>query len=155
MKVLTLNLVAGFKLFHEGKDSVAFCFNCQDNVIKPALRLHEKLLASTHYFYLDINSHIVWNRQRELESSPSFFENLDKLQCDNILQNRKHLNLEKLEPRPTLEDLRANLTNVLTVCPGLYMRQVGKGDAIKPPIVVRKQQVLVAYGDPEKRQTFM
>jgi hypothetical protein len=155
MKELTLNLVAGFKLFRKDKDFVAFCISCQDSVVKPALRLHEKLLTSTHHFYLDVNPHIVWNQQRDLEMSPDFFENLDKLQCDNILQNRKHFNVEKLDPAPTLEDLKASLTNVLTVVPGLYMRQIGKGDAIKPPIVVRKQQVLVAYGTPEKKQKFM
>lgn len=155
MKDLTLNLVAGFKLFRKEKDHVAFCYSCQDTVIKPALRLHEKLLTSTHHFYLDINPHIVWNHQRDLEMSPDFFENLDKLQCDNILQNRKHFNVEKLDPAPTLEDLKINLTNVLSVVPGLFMRQIGKGDAIKPPIVVRKQQVLVAYGSPDKKQKFM
>ncbi|OIW27610.1 hypothetical protein CONLIGDRAFT_633977 [Coniochaeta ligniaria NRRL 30616] len=155
MKDLTLNLVAGFKLFRKEKDFVAFCFSCQDAVIKPALRLHEKFLTSTHHFYLDINPHIVWNQQRDLEMSPEFFENLGKLQCDNILQNRKHFNVEKLDPVPTLEDLKATLTNVLTVVPGVYMRQIGKGDAIKPPMVVRKQQVLVAYGSPEKKHKFM
>jgi hypothetical protein len=155
MKELTINLVAGFKLFRKDREFAAFCYSCQDSVVKPALALHEKLLTSTHHFYLDTNPFIVWNRGQELEMSADFFENLDKLQCDDILRNRKHLHLAKLDPRPTVEDLKTDLTNVMTVCPGLYMRQIGKGDAIKAPVVVRKQQVLVAYGSAERKQKFM
>ena len=143
-----------FKLFLEDNEYKPFCVSCQEAVIEPAIRLHEKLLTSTHHFYLDTNPYILWNQQRELEMNPEFFQHLDDLHCENILQNRKQFVAEKLNPIPTFEELKVNLTNVLTVVPGLYMRQVGKGNAIKPPVVVRKQQILVAYGTPETMDRF-
>ncbi|KAB5583556.1 hypothetical protein GE09DRAFT_1278750 [Coniochaeta sp. 2T2.1] len=154
-KHLVVDLAKGFKLFRTEKEFVPFCISCQDAVIEPAIRLHEKLLTSTHHFYLDTNPYIISNQQRGLEMNPEFFENLDNLQCENILQNRKHFNAIKLDPSPTFEELKETLTNVLTVVPGMYMRQIGKGDAIKPPVVVRKQQVLVAFGSQEKRDRFL
>ncbi|KAB5585570.1 hypothetical protein GE09DRAFT_1234120 [Coniochaeta sp. 2T2.1] len=152
---LVVDLVGGFKLFRKDKEYVPFCISCQDTVIEPAFRLHEKLLTSTHHFYIDTNPYIVWNQQRGLETNPEFFANLDNLQCENILQNRKHFDVTKLDPPPTFEELKDNLTNVLTVVPGLYIRQIGKGDAIKLPVVVRKQQVLVVFGGQEKRDRFL
>jgi len=87
--------------------------------------------------------------------SPDFMDNLSKLKCENILQNRRPFILSKLNPVPTREELCEDLVNVATIVPGLYLRQVGKGDAIKPPIVVRAQQVLVAWGTQEQREKFV
>ncbi|KAK0705552.1 hypothetical protein B0H67DRAFT_497653 [Lasiosphaeris hirsuta] len=156
IKDLTLDLATSFKIFRgtRDKDWNKFCYSCQDSVIKPAITLQEKLLTSTHHFYLDLNPYIIWNLRQELETSPDFIINLPKLKCENILHNRKPFNIAKLDPRPTKDQLDKDLTNVLTVVPALYMRQIGKGDAIKEPMVVRKQQVLVAWGDDKKREKF-
>ncbi|KAK3343598.1 hypothetical protein B0T25DRAFT_462734 [Lasiosphaeria hispida] len=155
VKELTLELSAMFKIFRNTKDKERkSCYFCQESVIKPAVTLQEKLLTSTHHFYLDLNPYIIWNMRQELEISPEFLANLPKLQCENILQNRKPFNIAKLDPRPAKNQLDRDLTNVLTVVPALYMRQIGKGDAIKEPTVVRKQQVLVAWGDDKKREKF-
>ncbi len=154
IKELTLDLAGGLHLFYRSKDSNKFYLSVQDTIIKPAVALHEKLLTSTHHFYLDLNPYIVWNQRQELEMSPDFLENLDKLKCENILQNRKPFVLSKLDPKPTRDELLRDLTNVTTISPGLYLRQVGKGDAIKAPIVVRPQHVLVAWGNEAKRQKF-
>lgn len=154
VKDLTVDLCSGLKLFRRDQDHRSFCISCQDNVVLPALKLHEKLLMSTHHFYLDINPYIVWNNRQVLEMSPDFLDNLGNLKCENILQNRRPLNFSKLDPPPTREDLVANLVNVMTVAPGLYMRQIGRGDAIKPPMVVRRQHLLVAYGPQDKRDRF-
>jgi hypothetical protein len=137
------------------KDWNWLCLNFQDNCIKPAMKLHEKLLTSTHHFYLDLNPFIVWNPKQVLETSVEFYANLSNVNCENILQNRKAFNPAKLDPKPTREDLYNNLINVVTLTPGLYMRQIGRGDAIKEPALVRKQQMLVAWGDLEKRNKFL
>jgi hypothetical protein len=154
-KELTVELAGALSLFYKEKDFPPFCYSVQDNVIKPALALHEKLLTSTHHFYIDINPYIVWNKEQNLEMSTDFLENLDKLHCENILQNRKRFDVAKLDPAPGREELTMDLFNVLTVAPGLYMRQIGRGDAIKPPVVVRKQKTLVSYGPAEKKQKFI
>jgi hypothetical protein len=132
-----------------------FCVNFQDNVIKPAVKLQERMLVSTHHFYLDVDPFIVSTPRAELEGSPDFIENLHKLHCENILQNRKQFNLAKIDPEPTREALLTDLTNVMTVVPGLYMRQVGRQDAIREPTIVRKQRTLVAWGTMEKKEKFV
>jgi len=119
------------------------------------VRLHEKLMTSTHHFYLDLDTYVVWNANQDLEMSPDFVRHLPALKCENILQNRKPFSLAKLDPRPGKEQLYRELVNVATVVPALYMRQVGKGDVIKEPTIVRPQVVLVAWGPEEKREKFV
>lgn len=155
MRELTVELNTMLRMFRRDKEWNKSCFACQDNVIRPAIDFHEKLLTSTHHFYLDLNPYIMWNARQELEMSPDFIENLPRLKCENILQNRKPFVLAKLDPQPTKAELFEDLANIVTVIPALYMRQIGKGDAIKTPTIVRKQQVLVAWGNAEKREKFV
>lgn len=154
MRNLTLELAGGFRVFHRDDDWNSFCVNFQDSCIKPAMKLYEKLLVSTHHFYLDINPYIILSNG-QLEQSIQFLDELPNLACENILQARKKFNLAKLDPKPTKKDLYENLTNVVTTVPALYMRQVGRGDTIREPTIVRKQQMLVAWGPPEKKEKFM
>ena len=149
---LTLELASIFKALRRDKEKVEFCYSCQEQVVKPAIELHERLLTSTHHFYLDLNPYVIWNTRQELEMSPDFLDNLPNLKCENILQNRRPFHLAKLDPRPTEEELYRDLTNVVTTVPALYMRQVGKGDVIREPTVVRMQQVLVAWGSQDMRE---
>ncbi|EAQ84165.1 hypothetical protein CHGG_10569 [Chaetomium globosum CBS 148.51] len=155
IKELTTEMALLFKVFRRDKDWNGLCVACQDGIIKPAVALHEKLMTSTHHFYLDLNPYILWNSRQELEMSPDFLDDLHTLRCENILQNRKPFNVAKLDPRPSKEQLYKELNNVATIVPALYMRQVGKGDVIKEPTVVRMQQVLVAWGPEEKRERFL
>ncbi|KAK4148599.1 hypothetical protein C8A00DRAFT_19597 [Chaetomidium leptoderma] len=155
VRELTAEVATLFKVFKKEKDWSKLCHACQEAIIKPAVKLHEKLMTSTHHFYLDLNPYVIWNARQELEMSPDFLHDLPKLKCENILQNRKPFNVAKLDPRPTREQLCEGLTNVATVVPALYMRQVGKGDVIKEPTVVRMQQVLVAWGPQEKKEKFL
>jgi hypothetical protein len=129
-----------------------FCCGFQDNCIRPAMDLHEKFLTATHHFFLDLNPYMVWTPKHTVEPSAEFFEKLDEMEMENLLQNRKKLQLAKLDPQPTLEDLYENLTNVVTVAPGLWMRQVGRADVVKDRKLLTKQSVLVAFGSPEKRE---
>ncbi|AEO62064.1 hypothetical protein MYCTH_2113928 [Thermothelomyces thermophilus ATCC 42464] len=155
IRELTADVASLFKVFNHDKDWNRLCHACQESIIKPALKLHEKLMTSTHHFYLDLNPYIVWNSQQELEMSPEFLQDLPKLKCENILQNRRPFGVAKLEPRPSKQQLYKELLNVATVVPALYMRKVGKGDNIKEPTVVRMQHVLVAWGPEEKRKRFL
>ncbi|KAL2255563.1 hypothetical protein VTK26DRAFT_3121 [Humicola hyalothermophila] len=149
---LAFEVVAMFEPFTTGKDWSKLCASCRDQIIQPAVELHEKLLTATHHFYLDLNPYIVWNARQEPETSPDFVDNLPNLKCENVLQNRRPFNVDRLDPRPAREQLQRELTHVAAVVPGLYMRQVGRGDAIREPTVVRRQQVLVAWGPPERRE---
>ncbi|KAK4238358.1 hypothetical protein C8A03DRAFT_15155 [Achaetomium macrosporum] len=155
IKDMTIEVAFLFKVFKKDKDFSKLCYVCQDHVVEPAVKLHEKLLTSTHHFYLDLNPYVMWNSRQELETSPDFFDDLPKLKCENILQNRKPFNVTKLNPRPTREQLYQQLVMVATVVPALLMRQVGKGSVIKDPIIVRPQQVLVAWGSREKKDKFL
>lgn len=155
IKELTVEVATVFKPFKKDKDWSKLCYSCQDEVITPAINLHEELLTSTYHFYLDLNPYVVWNARQELETSQEFFDNLPNLKCENILQNRRPFNVAKLDPRPTREQLYRDLTNVITVVPGFYMRQVGRGDVMREPTVVRMQQVLVAWGRQERREKFI
>jgi hypothetical protein len=155
IRELTTEVASLFKVFRREKDWNRLCLACQEGIIKPAVTLHEKLMTSTHHFYLDLNPYILWNSRQELEMSPDFLQDLPKLRCENILQNRKPFSVTKLDPQPSKEQLYKDLNNVATIVPALYMRQVGKGDVIKEPTVVRMQQVLVAWGPEEKREKFL
>lgn len=156
LRELTIELANLFKpVMKKDKDWSRTCPTIRDEIIKPAVALYERFLTSTHHFYLDLNTYMVWNGRQNLETTPDFVDNLAKLKCENILQNRKPFNVAKLDPRPTAEQLRRELTNVVTVVPALYMRQVGRADVLREPVLVRMQQVLVAWGPPEKREKFL
>lgn len=154
-KELTTDLANTLHIFCKRDKFQWFCENMEKNCIVPAMKLYEKMQVSTHHFYLDINPYIMWDRDTELMTSPEFMDSLDKLNCLNILQNRKAFNLAKQDPPPSKKELYHCLTNICTVMPALCMRQIGQKDTIKEPIVVRKQQMLVAWGDEERRQKIL
>lgn len=132
-----------------------FYQSCHNDIILPAIALQEALSTSTHHFYLDLNPYAVFNTRQEAELNSDFIENLSKLKCENILQNRKAFVLAKVQPAPTREELRENLVNVATLVPALYVRQVSKGDSLKTPTVVRPQHMLIAWGSQERRERFL
>ncbi|KAL7934901.1 hypothetical protein V8C35DRAFT_300130 [Trichoderma chlorosporum] len=152
---MTMDLVDILRIFCNKKEKFQwFCQNMEENCIKPAMALYEKIQISTHHFYLDIQPYIAWSGSR-LALSPEFTDNVEKLDCRNILQNRKAFSMAKLDPRPTKKELYLNLLNVCTVVPALFIRQIGQRDAIKAPSIVRKQQMLVAWGSEEKKDKFV
>lgn len=153
-KDMTIELSGILKVFCK-KDKLGWFYDQMDeNCVWPAMKLYEKLQVSTHHFYLDLNPYIMWSSGGDLNGSPEFIDSLKNLDCRNILQNRKAFNLAKLDPSPSKKELYHRLLNVCTVVPSLYMRQIGQKDSIKEPMVVRKQQMLVAWGDEEKRKAF-
>ncbi|KAK2000893.1 hypothetical protein LX36DRAFT_629787 [Colletotrichum falcatum] len=131
-----------------------FSNNFGDHCIKPAMQLYEKMQVSTNHFYFDINPYIICGPDGEIETSPDFFDSLPELDCKNVLQNRKAVNLAKMDPQPSKMELYHHMLNVCTLTPALYMRQIGRNDSIKEPQTVRRQQMLVAWGPQEKRIAF-
>lgn len=153
---MTVELGQILKVFCKKQDKVQAMYEgLDDNCIWPAMKLYEKLQVSTHHFYLDINPYIVWGPGGDLNTSPEFIDTLKKLNCKNVLQNRKVFDVARMDPEPSKKELYHHLLNVCTVVPALNMRQIGQKDSIKEPIVVRKQQMLVAYGEEEKRRKFV
>ncbi|KAM0343651.1 hypothetical protein ACHAPU_008403 [Fusarium lateritium] len=150
---MTQELASVLKIFFKREQFQWFCENLSKRIVVPAMKLYEKFLTSTNHFYLDINPFIV-RAGGELTTSTDFIDTLRKLDCKNVLQNRKAFNVEKLDPPPSRKELYHRLYNICTVVPALYMRQIGQRDAIKDPTVVRKQQMLVAWGPEEKRQSY-
>jgi len=154
MMRLTEHLADLFRPFCKDRDNdlewSSWLANFQEHCIMPAMKLHEKFLTSTHHFYCDVNPYMPTGG-KPLQPSGEFLTNLHNLDCENILQHRKRFDASKMNPPPDMEDLLNNMTNIMTTIPGLYMRKVGQHDAIKEPMLVRKQQMLVAYGTPERR----
>lgn len=152
---LTVELATILKIFCRKDQYSWFCTNLDKNCIQPAMELYEKMQVSTHHFYLDINPYIAWGHGGDFTISPEFIDSLDKLDCKNILQNRKAFSLAKLDPAPSKKELYHRMLNICTVVPALFMRQIGQKDAIKEPTIVRKQQMLVAWGPEDKKQKFV
>lgn len=152
---LTIELAQILKVFCKKDKYQWFCENMEGNCVSPAMKLYEKMQVSTHHFYLDINPYITWGSGGDFNTSPEFVDTLKNLDCRNVLQNRKAFNINKLDPQPSKKELYHHLLNICTVFPALLMRQIGQKDAIKEPMVVRKQQMLVAWGAEEKRNKFV
>ncbi|KAK1723585.1 uncharacterized protein BDZ83DRAFT_720573 [Colletotrichum acutatum] len=154
LRELTIELASIFKIFCRRDKIDAFYRSFEQICIKPAMQLYEKIQVSTNHFYFDINPYIVWGGDGEMQTSTDFLDNLQDLDCKNILLNRKAFNLARIDPRPTKKELYHHLLNVCTLTPALYMRQIGRKDVIKEPQLVRRQQMLVAWGPQEKRDRF-
>lgn len=152
---LTLELGTTLRIFCRKDRFQRFCEDIEEQCVAPAMKLYEKLQVSTHHFYLDINPFMAWGSNGQLISSVEFLDSIGKLDCRNVLQNRKVFNMAKMDPAPSTAELRHHMVNVCTVVPALMMRQVGQRDAIKEPVVVRRQQMLVAWGPEEKRRRFL
>lgn len=131
----------------------------RDECVRPAIDLHEKLLVSTHHFYTTLDSYYVHGTKKEgggggggggLVTSPDLYQSLDRLDCKNIMQNRKTVSRARVEADP-----QRVLKNVLALTPAVYVRQVGQRDVVKEPALVCKQQMLVAWGSDERREAFV
>ncbi|KAH7250090.1 uncharacterized protein BKA55DRAFT_594251 [Fusarium redolens] len=130
------------EVFSKGEDPHSCYQDLIDLAVYPAIKLYEKLQVSTNHFYLDISPSIA-GVDGELNTTSRFIDLLMRLDCKNVLQNRKRFNLQKLDPPPSEQDLYHNCTI-----------QVGQRDAIKNSTVVRKQKILVAWGSEEQRRAY-
>ncbi|KAL8287972.1 hypothetical protein RB597_000185 [Gaeumannomyces tritici] len=135
----------------------------RDGCVRPAIALHEKLLVSTHHFYTTLDGYYVHCAKKEgggLVTSPDLLPSLERLECRNMLQNRKTVTRAKMaadggasaDPH---QQQQGELRTVLALTPAVYVRQVGQRDMVKEPALVCRQQMLVAWGTREKREAFI
>ncbi|KZL78432.1 hypothetical protein CT0861_04026 [Colletotrichum tofieldiae] len=151
---LTVELAGVFKILCRKDKMEWFVKSMGEHCVRPAMQLYEKMLVSTNHFYFDINPYIMCGPNGEIQTSPDFFDNLQDIDCRNVLQNRKAVNLAKMDPPPSKMELYHHMLNVCTLTPALYMRRIGRNDSIKEPQIVRRQQMLVAWGPQDKRAKF-
>jgi hypothetical protein len=154
---LTVHLSDIFRVFCKKERSEWFVHGFETECVIPAMALYEKLQCSIHHYYLDITPFIVWSAgsTTQAEVLTEFIDNIQDLDCRDLLKHRKAFNLNKMKPPPSKNDLYESMTNVCTLTPALYVRQIGRRDAIKDPVLVRRQQMLVAWGDDEKKAKFI
>ena len=126
------------------------CQSVFEDVVEPAMRLHEKMQMANHHFYLEMIQFVQFGPRREDLTIPTFYDAVPFMDCINLLQNRKKFNIEKENPSPT--ELRMKMFPVLTVTPALIMRQYGQGDSMREKVAIRKQQCLVAWGSQEAKE---
>ncbi|KAK1772787.1 hypothetical protein QBC33DRAFT_608211 [Phialemonium atrogriseum] len=157
LEELTTVLCNGMKLFCQvvGRNLDTVYSSCMEVVVKPALELNEKFLTSTHHFYLNLRTYINRDHNGNLKMSNDFAKDLDKIKCENVLKNRRIIHVEKLDEQLVKDCIEGSFINILTVAPGLHMRQVGRRDTIEPPAVIRKQHVLVAYDGQKGRDHYL
>ncbi|KAG7125411.1 hypothetical protein HYQ44_001380 [Verticillium longisporum] len=157
-KEIAQDLVTLLGIFCSRDQTDAFCTGFVQQCVRPAMKLYEKILISTHIFYLDPTPYVAWVRDStgDVELSSSFWEHVaeHKLECKNVLQNRKTFDPRKLNPEPTKRELCQNLEVVCMVAPPMCMRQIGRQNTVREPDLVRKQQMLVAWGSEEQRIKF-
>ncbi|KAI0125115.1 hypothetical protein BJ170DRAFT_488820 [Xylariales sp. AK1849] len=123
------------------------------DILKPAIRLQDKIQTSIHHFYFELNPYDL-SAPGDPDDRPraaSLLDEIEKTDCEDVLNNRKRFDLGKLSPAPSRAEILDMLYPICITCPRLMMRQVGRGDVIREPTVVRKQKVLVAWGPPESR----
>ncbi|KAF4916352.1 hypothetical protein CGCVW01_v010132 [Colletotrichum viniferum] len=155
MREMTIELAGIFKILCKKDQLDIFYKNFEENCVRPAMQLYEKIQISTHHFYFDINPYILWGSEGEFQTSTDFLDNVSDLDCKNILQNRKAFSMSKMDPPPSKKELYHRLLNVCTITPALYMRQIGRKDSIREPQIVRRQQMLVAWGLQDKKEAFI
>ncbi|KAJ0148140.1 hypothetical protein CTA2_723 [Colletotrichum tanaceti] len=149
------NELAGIFKIYCRKDKLEWLFrNMAERCVEPATRLYEKILVSTDHFYFDINPYVMCGPHGEILTSPDFFDGLRDLDCRNVLQNRRAVNVAKMDPAPARAELDLHMLNVCALHPALYMRRIGRNDSIKEPQLVRRQQMLVAWGPQDRRAEF-
>lgn len=117
-----------------------------EKIVQRAIALHEKFLTSTHIYHISNEGYVYVLDNGVKVHKRAFLHDLEKSKCENIMQNRKLFSLEKMNPRPTLQQLdQGGFELVLVTVPALLMRQVGKADVVRESKVVRKQQALVSW----------
>lgn len=148
MEKLATRLAARFRLFcAPGKMSdftAGFSLHC----IKPAMDLHEKMLMSTNEYLLDRDDFIGLEEDGKIVTvSGAFFRGLASFNCKDILHSQKAFVVEKLNPKPTDEALRQNLYCICTIAPALLMKRVDRLDTTRPYEIIRKERIVVAWGE--------
>ncbi|RYP40953.1 hypothetical protein DL769_011678 [Monosporascus sp. CRB-8-3] len=122
-------------------------------IIVPALELQEKMESSIHYYELTLKQYEgpSYGAVSDHDRASKLLAELDEVDCEDVLGNRRRWDPAKLPDPPSQDDMQHKLYPICTLSPRLVMRQVGRGEIVKEPRVLRKQKTLVAWATPAAR----
>ncbi|RYP63511.1 hypothetical protein DL770_009377 [Monosporascus sp. CRB-9-2] len=137
---------------HTVKQNV-FYEDLDRKIIGPAMELQEKIQSSIHYYWFTLNQYEgqSYGAVSDHARASKLLAELDEVDCEDIFDNRRRWDPAKLHNPPSQEDALRKLYPICTLSPRLMMRQVGRGEIVKEPSVIRKQRTLVAWAAPETR----
>lgn len=116
------------------------------------MNLHEKIQTSIHLYWFDLNDYGgVMAGGNDLARASELLDEFDQVDCDDVFNNRRRFNPAKLHSAHNRNEILHQLYPIGTLSPRLMMRQVGRGEIIREPRVVRKQRTLIAWGTYETR----
>ncbi|OTA86923.1 hypothetical protein M434DRAFT_15688 [Hypoxylon sp. CO27-5] len=137
---LSAHLVYLLGFIGREKNKAGFEESISTNIIDPALKLHEKFLTSTNDFHLEMDHSFRPGQKFNGEVAQ-----LRGLHCVDVAKNYRNFIIDKLDPKPSVEDLRRNLHILCSTHPALIVTEVGPGRSLKEPVVICKEQMLVAW----------
>lgn len=126
----------------------AFMKSIHKQIVDPAMRLHEKFLTSTRRFYLYTNSRFRAGKRFDGDLS-----HLKSLDCVDIARNNRKFVIDKLNPQPSIEEVRKNLRMVCSTRPALMVIEAGRQGKLKDPAIVCKEVMQVAWNSGERQST--
>ncbi|RYP14821.1 hypothetical protein DL765_006122 [Monosporascus sp. GIB2] len=131
----------------------AFYESLDRKIIGPAQELQEKMQSSIHYYWFTLNQYegSSYGAVSDHARASKLLAELDEVDCEDVFGNRRRWDPAKLHNPPCQDDLLHKLYPICTLSPRLMMRQVGRGEIVKEPRVIRKQRTLVAWATPETR----
>ena len=136
-------------------------------VIRLAVSLQEKIQSSIHHYWFGLNEYdngtvspAAAGQRDHVQAATKLLDELESglVECEDMFRNRrrfdaaKHLhNFSNNKPNSSVNEVQQRLYPIGTMSPRLMMQQVGRGEIIKEPRVVRKQRTLIAWASPESR----
>ncbi|KAI8631806.1 hypothetical protein F5Y19DRAFT_472690 [Xylariaceae sp. FL1651] len=127
-------------------DDTEFIRSISSKIFEPALQLRELFEVSTDEYYFDSNDWIEAgariNPNIPGEQMRDFLASLD---CVNIAQHKAGFEIEKLQPTPSVDELRQNLFFVCSIQPALMVREPLKNDEFREPVMLSKEKVLMEW----------
>ncbi|RYP73512.1 hypothetical protein DL771_003551 [Monosporascus sp. 5C6A] len=122
-------------------------------IIGPAQELQEKIQSSIHHYWFTLNQYegASYGDVSDHVRASKLLAELDEVDCEDVFGNRRRWDPAKLHNPPSRGDMMHKLYPICALSPRLMMRQVGRGEIVKEPRVIRKQRTLVAWATPETR----
>ncbi|KAG9257748.1 uncharacterized protein F5Z01DRAFT_747772 [Emericellopsis atlantica] len=97
------------------------------------------------------------DKTRRISTSPEFFANVNKMRCEDVLNNRKRFDLAKVSSGSKHGYVEEHLEPICLLSPGITMVHVSRmSESNKNPHVktVRPPRMLVAWGGQAAMETF-
>ena len=162
---LTVDLGKMFLILVHHASPNEFYRNLDEKVIRQAVALQEKIQSSIHHYWFALNDYgggafppAATGERDHARAAAELLDESDQVECEDLFRNRRRFDPAKhLQSTGTdgsnggRNEILHRLYPVCTLSPRLMMRQVGRGEIIKEPTVVRRQRTLIAWASPESR----